>query len=293
MRVIFMGTPDFAVDILKNLILHHECVLVVSQPDKPVGRKKELLPTPVKKVALENNIEVFQPENIKNDYKRIIELNPDVIITCAYGQMIPVEVLNCPKYRCMNIHSSLLPKYRGGAPMHRAILNDDKETGITIMYMEKKMDSGDIIKQRKIDILDSDTLESIHDKLKVIGAELIIEVLSDIENIKPIKQDESKVIYAPIISRDEELLDFNKPAREIFNKIRGLYPFPSCYFKISDLTVKVYKASYEINDYDLENGVILDSSKQLKIKCLDGAIILEEIQVSGKKRMLVKDFLNG
>lgn len=293
MRVVFMGTPDFAVNILENLIKNHEVILVVSQPDKPKGRSKELQITPIKRVALDNNIEVFQPERIKENYQKIIDLNPDVIVTCAYGQMIPEVVLKAPKYKSINIHSSLLPKYRGGAPMQRAIINGDKYTGITIMYMEKKMDSGNIIKQEKIEIKDDDNFETIHDKLSLIGANLIIEVLKDIDNIKSIPQNENEVTYAPIISRDEELLSFNDYARNIFNKVRGLSPFPSCYFKIDDVTVKVYKVSYEIKDYSGIIGEVIDIDKCIKIKCLDGAILLEEIQVSGKKRMGIKDFLNG
>lgn len=293
MRVVFMGTPDFAVSILENLIKNHEVVLVVSQPDKPKGRSKELQPTPIKKIALDNNIEVFQPERIKDDYQRIIDLNPDVIVTCAYGQMIPEVVLKTPKYKSINIHSSLLPKYRGGAPMQRAIINGDKYTGITIMYMEKKMDSGNIIKQEKIEIKEEDNFETIHDKLSLIGANLIIDVLKDVDNIKSIPQNENEVTYAPIISRDEELLSFNDYAKNIFNKIRGLSPFPSCYFKVDDLTVKVYKASYEVKEYSGSIGEVIDIDKCIKIKCLDGAILLEEIQVSGKKKMGIKDFLNG
>lgn len=293
MRVVFMGTPDFAVSILENLIKNHEVVLVVSQPDKPKGRSKELQPTPIKKIALDNNIEVFQPERIKDDYQRIIDLNPDVIVTCAYGQMIPEVVLKTPKYKSINIHSSLLPKYRGGAPMQRAIINGDKYTGITIMYMEKKMDSGNIIKQEKIEIKEEDNFETIHDKLSLIGANLIIDVLKDVDNIKSIPQNENEVTYAPIISRDEELLSFNDYARNIFNKIRGLSPFPSCYFKVDDVTVKVYKASYEVKEYSGSIGEVIDIDKCIKIKCLDGAILLEEIQVSGKKKMGIKDFLNG
>lgn len=294
MKVVFMGTPEFSVNILNNLIKNHEVVLVVSQPDKPKGRNKVLEPTPVKKVALENNIEVFQPINIKEDYQLILDRNPDIIVTCAYGQMIPEEVLKYPKYKSMNIHSSLLPKYRGGAPMHRAIINGDKETGITIMYMEKKMDSGDIIRQEKTIISDLDTLETIHDRLSLIGADLIIDVLNDIDNISPIKQDERLVTYAKVISRDEELLDFNETARNIFNKVRGLYPYPSTYFTLNDLTIKVYKVNYEEKVLDGVNGEVVNISKDsIDIKCENGIVKLLDIQVSGKKRMLVKDFLNG
>lgn len=294
MKIVFMGTPEFSVNILDELIKKHDVLLVVSQPDKPKGRKHELEPTPVKKLALENNIEVFQPINIKDDYQIILDKNPDLIVTCAYGQMIPEEVLKFPKYKSMNIHSSLLPKYRGGAPMHRAIINGDKKTGITIMYMEKKMDSGDIIRQEETIISDDDTLETIHDRLSLMGAKLIIDVIDNIDRINPIKQDESLVTYAKVISRDEEKLDFNLPARDIFNKVRGLYPFPATYFNISDLTIKVYKVSYEECDVKGLNGEVIDILKDsIIIKCQNGIIKLLDIQVSGKKRMLVKDFVNG
>lgn len=293
MRIVFMGTPDFAVPILKELIKNYEVVLVVSQPDKPKGRKGELEPTPIKKVALDNNIEVFQPIKIKDDYKKILDLNPDIIVTCAYGQMIPECVLKAPKYKAINIHSSLLPKYRGGAPMQRAIINGDKYTGVTIMYMEKKMDSGNIIKQEKIEILDSDTLESIHDKLSIIGSKMIIDVLNNIDNVTSIPQNENEVVYAPIITRDEELIDFNLTKRQIFNKVRGLYPHPCCYFIINGVSVKVFKVSISTNDYLGEIGEVVDLNKCVAIKCLDGAILLDEIQVAGKKRMSIKDFLNG
>jgi methionyl-tRNA formyltransferase len=184
MRIVFMGTPDFAVNVLQGLIDNYEVVLVVSQPDKLVGRHKVLTNTPIKELALKYNIPVFQPEKIRVDYNSIIEMKPDLIVTCAYGQIIPKELLDYPKYGCINVHASLLPKYRGGAPIHKAIINGDKTTGVTIMYMDVKMDNGDIISQREIAIHDSDNLESLYDKLSLLGKDLLLEVLPSINKMK-------------------------------------------------------------------------------------------------------------
>ena len=216
MKVIFMGTPDFAVPVLEGLIENYEVILVVSQPDKKVGRKQELKNTPIKEVALKHNIPVFQPIKIREDYDEIIKLNPDIIVTCAYGQIIPKVILDCPKLGCINVHASLLPKLRGGAPIHKAIIDGYKTTGITIMYMDVKMDDGDIISQKEIEILDSDNLESLHDKLSVLGKELLLETLPSIINgtNERIKQDEAEVTFAYNIKREEEHIDFNKSTRE-------------------------------------------------------------------------------
>ena len=175
MRIVFMGTPDFAVNVLQGLIDNYEVVGVVTQPDRQVGRKQELVFSPIKKLALNYNIPVLQPEKIRVDYKEVLDLKPDIIITCAYGQIIPKEILDYPKLGCINVHASLLPKLRGGAPIHKAIIDGYKETGITIMYMDVKMDNGDIISQSKTDILDTDNLESLHDRLSIMGRDLLLE----------------------------------------------------------------------------------------------------------------------
>ena len=204
MKVIFMGTPDFAVPVLEGLIENYEVILVVSQPDKKVGRKQELKNTPIKEVALKHNIPVFQPVKIREDYQEIIDLNPDIIVTCAYGQIIPKAILDCPKLGCINVHASLLPKLRGGAPIHKAIIDGYKTTGITIMYMDVKMDDGDIISQKEIDITDDDNLESLHDKLSVLGKELLLETLPSIIDgtNERIKQNEDEVTFAYNIKRE-------------------------------------------------------------------------------------------
>ena len=227
-KVVFMGTPDFAVPVLEGLIENYEVVGVVSQPDKRVGRKQELVNTPIKEVALKHNILVFQPEKIKEDYEDILKLNPDIIVTCAYGQIIPSAILDYPRLGCINVHASLLPKLRGGAPIHKAIIDGYSKTGITIMYMDKKMDNGDIISTSETEILDSDNLESLHDRLSIMGRDLLLRTMPSIINgtNKRIKQNEEEVTYAYNIKREEEHIDLSKTRREVFNQIRGLSPVP-------------------------------------------------------------------
>ena len=211
-KVVFMGTPDFSVPVLEGLIENYQVIGVVTQPDRKVGRRQEVVFSPVKEVALKHNIPVFQPEKIRSDYTDILALEPDIIITCAYGQIIPKEILEYPKYGCINVHASLLPKLRGGAPIHHAIIDGYDKTGITIMYMDEAMDSGDIISQRETKILDTDTVESLHDRLSRLGRELLMDTLPSIldGSAKRIKQDLASVTYAYNIQREEEYLYFNK-----------------------------------------------------------------------------------
>ena len=296
LRVVYMGTPEFSVEPLKKIDELYDVLLVVTQPDKEVGRKKEIVYSPVKKYALENNIEVFQPVKIREDYKRIIECNPDIIITCAYGQIIPKALLDYPKYKCINIHASLLPKYRGGAPIHHSIINGDDYTGVSIMYMDEKMDSGDIIYQEKVKIEDSDNVGTMFNKLSVLGSKMIIKVLPDIldNRIKPIKQDEDKVTYAYNISKEDEKLNFNNSTRNIFNKIRGLNPFPVCYSMLDNKRIKIYSSRIGSSNKDGKVGQIINIySDGIGIKTNDGEIIITELQIEGKKKQSVKDYLNG
>ena len=297
MKIVFMGTPDFSVNVLNGLIDNYDVSLVVTQPDKMVGRHKELKPTPVKVVALNNNIEVFQPTNIKEDYQRIIDMKPDMIVTCAYGQIIPKVLLDLPKYGCINVHASLLPKLRGGSPIHHAIIDGYDKSGVTIMYMVKKMDAGDIISVKETPITDEDNLESLHDRLSLIGTELLLETIPKIASgeINPIKQDESEVTYAWNIKREEELLDFNDTGRNIFNKIRGLSPIPGSFTYLDDKILKIYSSCLSDKIYnDKENGEIVNIYKDgIGVKVIDGEIIIKEIQLEGKKKMKVSDFLNG
>ena len=218
-RVVFMGTPDFSVPVLKGIIENKEykVVGVVSQPDKKVGRHQILTPSPISNVAMENNIKLFRIEKIRNDYQEILDLNPDVIITCAYGQIIPKQILDYPKYGCINVHASLLPKYRGGAPIHKAIIDGEKYTGITIMYMDEGMDTGDIISQQKVEILDNDTVDALHDKLSMVGKDLLLKTLPNIisGNIDRIKQDNSLATFAYNIKREDEHINFDNTSKNI------------------------------------------------------------------------------
>ncbi|MBR4830350.1 MAG: methionyl-tRNA formyltransferase [Bacilli bacterium] len=296
MRIVYMGTPEFAVNPLKKLDENYEVIMVVTQPDKEVGRKKEIKYSEVKKYALEHNIPVFQPEKIRNDYQTIIDANPDVIITCAYGQIIPKELLDYPKYKCINIHASLLPKLRGGAPIHWSIINGDSKTGITIMYMNEKMDEGDILYQKEIEILDSDNVESLHDKLSELGSKMIIDFIPMLEegNINPVKQNNSEATYGYNVTREDEHIDFNKTSREIFNQIRGLNPWPVSYAVLDNKVFKIYASRISDNKPNGEIGEIVNVYLDgLGVKTSDGEIIITEIKEEGKNRILVKDYLNG
>lgn len=292
LKVVFMGTPEFAVPVLNKLIENTNVVLVVTQPDAYVGRKKILTPSPIKQVALNNNIEVFTPNKIKEDYQKIIDVNPDIIITCAYGQIIPKILLDLPKHKCINVHASLLPKYRGGAPIHASIINGDKETGITIMYMAEGMDDGNIIKQEKITIEETDNINTLSDKLSILGANLLIKTLPSILNntCANIKQDEDKVTFAYIIKRKDEILDFNNTYKNIHNKIRALYN--RSYFIMNNIEYKVVNARFEPKKSEIGkiNHIYKDG---FGIGCIDGEIVITEFIPSGKKQMLTSSYLNG
>lgn len=296
-RVVFMGTPDFAVPVLEGLIENYEVVGVVSQPDKRVGRKQVLVNTPIKEVALKHNILVLQPEKIREDYEDILKLNPDIIVTCAYGQIIPSAILDYPKLGCINVHASLLPKLRGGAPIHKAIIDGYSKTGITIMYMDKKMDNGDIISTSETEILDSDNLESLHDRLSIMGRDLLLETMPSIINgiNKRIKQNEDEVTYAYNIKREEEHIDLSKTRREVFNQIRGLSPAPGANLLVDGEEFKIYGS--EISDRKFTNKEIGEVTGLYKegigVMTSDGEIILTDIKPFGKKRMSASSYING
>jgi len=294
-KVVFMGTPAFAVPVLKELIDNTNVVLVVTQPDKKVGRHQEVEMTPVKKVALANNIPVFQPIKIREDFEEILNMKPDIIITCAYGQIIPNILLETPEYKAINVHASLLPKLRGGAPLHKSIIDGYKETGITIMYMIDKMDAGDIIEQEKIEITDEDNVGTIHDKLSTLGASLIIKTLPSIFNKtnKRIKQDENEVTYAYNIKREEEKIDFNKTSREVFNQIRGLYPYPIAYTTLKDNIIKITEARLSEKETGHIGEITEVNKNGIIVKCLDKSIIITKLKPSGKKEMDAYSFANG
>ena len=252
--------------------------------------------TPTKKVEIDYNIDVYQPTKIKEEYEKILNYKPDIIITCAYGQILPNEILNYPKYGCINVHGSLLPKYRGGAPIHHAIINGEKETGITIMYMDSKMDSGDIIYQSKIEIGDNDNLDKIYKEMSFLGARTLLEILPQIfeGTNSRIKQDETLVSFGLNITKEEEKIDFNQSSLRIHNKIRGLSSIPGAYALINDKRMKIYES--KLTDIPSKNvpGTIVKIDKNgILVSTNDKDIIITDIKLEGKKRCLVKDFING
>ena len=296
LKVIFMGTPSFSTPALEQLIEKTNVILVVSQPDREKDRKGNIIPTPTKKIAQDNNIEVYQPSKIKEENEKIISLKPDIIITCAYGQIIPEEILNCPKYGCINIHGSLLPKLRGGAPIHHAIINGDKKTGITIMYMSKSMDSGDIISQESLDILDADNLDILYEKMSLLGANLLIKTLPSIIDgtNQRIKQNNDNVTFGYNITKEEEKIDFSKNSKDVYNQIRGLSSVPGAYCLLNDKRLKVYKSEITNKKSTSQYGKIIDIDKTgIYVNTKDFVIKLIDIKLEGKKRCLVKDFING
>lgn len=296
LKVIFMGTPDFCVPILESLIEKTNVIAVVTQPDKEVGRKHEIMYSPIKKVALQHNIKVFQPFKIREEYQDIIDLNPDIIITCAYGQIIPEVILNNPRLGCINVHASLLPKLRGGAPIHKAIIDGYDKTGITIMYMDKGMDTGDMISKVEVKIEDNDTAESLHDKLKKVSVPLLLETLPKIidgTNSRE-KQNDEDATYAYNVSREEEHIDFNKTSKEIYNQIRGLNSWPGAYAVIDNNIIKIWASTITNNKYNMEPGKVVNIDKTgIEVVTKDSSILITELQLSGKKKVFIKDFING
>lgn len=294
LRVVFMGTPDFAVPVLEKLILNTKVVLVVSQPDKCVGRKRELVPTPIKKKALEYNIPIFQPEKIKLDYEEIVLARPDIIITCAYGQIIPKALLDLPRLGCINVHASLLPYLRGGAPLHHAIIDGYKETGVTIMYMDEAMDTGDIISTVTYPLKDTDTVGTVHDNLMEMGANLLMETLPSIISgtNKRIKQDNSKATYAYNISRSDEHLDFSGSGVLVERKVRGLNPWPLANTLFDDEEIKII-SGYFVLGKSIPKKINVVTKDSLGIGCSDGIYYVTALKPSGKKVMDIKSYLNG
>ena len=297
MKVVFMGTPDFSVPILQALIDTYEVVGVVSQPDKAVGRHQELKATPTKELANQYSIPVFQPIKIREDYEDILKLNPDIIITCAYGQIIPKAILDYPKLGCINVHASLLPKLRGGAPIHKALIDGYDKTGITIMYMDVKMDNGDIISQRETVISDSDNLESLHDRLSIMGRDLLMETLPSILDgtNQRIKQNEEEVTFAYNIKREEEHIDFSKSSREVFNLIRGLCPVPGANAILFEQEMKILDSKVFSKTYpNSQCGEVVEVTKEGIVVCTgDGSVLLTKIKPFGKKTMDACSYVNG
>jgi len=294
-KVLFMGTPLFAVNVLKTLILNTTVVGVVTQPDKEVGRKRALTSPPVKVLAEEYGIKVFQPRKIRNDYEDILKLDFDIIVTCAYGQMIPDEVLYYPQFDTINVHASLLPKYRGGAPIQRAIMNGEEVTGITIMKTDSGMDTGDMIVKREIVILDDDNYDTLSEKLSCLGGELLLETLPSIfdGSCHYEVQNEMDASIAKLILKEDEHLNFHCKAEDVFNHIRGLATEPGAYFLLDGERMKVFD-SYVFDKESKGVSVISHIYKDgIGISCLDKEIVITKLQPPGKKIMLAKDYLNG
>lgn len=297
LKILFMGTPEFSVNVLQGLIEHYDVIGVVTQPDKEVGRKHEIKFSPVKELALKNDIRVYQPTKIKVEYEELLKLSIDMIVTCAYGQIIPKELLDFPKYGCINVHASLLPKLRGGAPIHKAIINNYPRTGVTIMYMVEKMDAGDIISQIETPILPEDNVGLLHDRLSEMGTKLLLETIPKIVSgdISPIPQNEEEVTYAWNITREEEKIDFHKDTIDIYNQIRGLNPCPGAYAILDGMIVKIYASrisnSFFTTKKDGEIGKIYEDG--IGVSTHDGEIIITELQFAGKRKMLVKDYFHG
>ncbi|MEI3608202.1 methionyl-tRNA formyltransferase [Pseudogracilibacillus sp. SO10305] len=298
-KIIFMGTPHFAVPVLESLVqANYEVVLVVTQPDRPVGRKRVLTAPPVKEAALKHNIPVYQPEKLKDSYETLFTYDADLIVTAAYGQLLPKELLEHPPLGCINVHASLLPKLRGGAPIHYAILQGEKETGISIMYMAEKLDAGDIISQKAIRIEEEDHVGSLHDKLSEIGAQLLIETLPALleKTNDRVEQDETKATFAANIAREQEKIDFTRTQEEVYNHIRGLHPWPVAYTTHEGKTMKVWWGKKAINEYPSKRaGEIAHVDEEaIYVVCGDKkAVRITEVQLAGKKKMSVKELLRG
>ncbi|MFC7372119.1 methionyl-tRNA formyltransferase [Fictibacillus iocasae] len=298
MRIVFMGTPDFSVPVLRRLSEDgYEVVGVVTQPDKPVGRKREIKPTPVKEEALRLGIPVFQPIKLKEEHEAILSLKPDLIVTAAYGQILPNAVLDAPPFGCINVHASLLPEYRGGAPIHKSILDGKKKTGITIMYMVEKLDAGDILSQKEVQIEENDHTGTLHDKLSAAGAELLSETIPQLAEgkIKAVPQDAEKVTYAWNITRDQEKIMWDNGGEVIFNQIRGLHPWPVAYTELNGNVMKIWWGEKRKSSSSAEPGTILSIEEDGFCVATGSrtAIFVTDLQPAGKKRMLAKDYLKG
>jgi len=295
-----MGTPDFSVPVLRQIIEDgYDVVAVVTQPDRPVGRKKVLTPPPVKVEALKHNIPVLQPNKIKEEQEieRVLSYKPDLIITAAFGQILPNELLDAPKYGCINVHASLLPELRGGAPIHYSILQGKDKTGVTIMYMVEKLDAGDILTQVEIPILENDHVGSLHDKLSVAGSKLLSETIPLLlaGKLTPIKQDDSKATFAPTIKRDQEKIDWTKTGEDIYNHIRGLHPWPVAYTTLNGEVMKVWWGQKVSSETSEKPGTIVSIEKDGFIVSTGNTTFIKvtQLQPSGKKKMSAEQFLLG
>lgn len=298
MKILFMGTPDFAAEALKALIdAKLDVIAVVSQPDKPKGRGHKLMPTEVKAAALEAGLTVYQPEKIKNgELQEILDnLKPDLIVVVAYGKILPDYIINYPKYGCINIHASLLPKYRGAAPIQWSIINGDKKTGVTTMKMDSGIDTGDILLTEETEIGEYETSEELFDRLAKIGGKLIVKTIEDIENITPIPQNHAQHTYAPMIKRETGIIDWNKSAREISKLICGMNSWPLASTQYKGETLKIVAAKVQDENTGKEPGTIiaLEKGKGLKVACGSGVLYIQVAQFAQSRKMNVEDYARG
>ena len=295
MRIVFMGTPEFAVPCLKSLISDgNEIVGVFTQPDKPKGRGYTLTPPPVKVTALENGLEVFQPTTLKDGtaFEILKKLNPEMIVVVAYGKILPKEIIDLPPYGCINVHASLLPEYRGAAPIQWAVLDGKKKTGVTAMYMDIGLDTGDMLMKSETEIGENETADELHDRLSELGAELIVKVVHSAQQGTLIreKQDDSKSCYAKMLTKEMSKIDFTKSAQEIHNQVRGLNSWPSAVATLNGKRIKIHKTL--VADGNGEAGQVL-SLNPLVVACGSGAVEITELQPEGKKKMPAQSFING
>ena len=299
-KIVFMGTPDFSVPVLRRIIEDgYEVIGVVTQPDRPVGRKKVLTPPPVKVEALKHGIPVYQPEKIrqKEEMEKINSLNPDLIITAAFGQILPKEILEAPAHGCINVHASLLPELRGGAPIHYALIQGKKKTGITIMYMVEKLDAGDILTQVEVEITEEDNVGSLHNKLSAAGAALLSETLPKLleGKLTPIPQNNDEATFAYNIKREQEKIDWSKTGEEIYNHIRGLNPWPVAFTTIDGQTLKIWRSEKVFGVKSEDHGMIIKNDPDgITVSTGDEtAIKIKELQPSGKTKMTSEEFYRG
>lgn len=296
-RILFMGTPAFAVPVLEGLIENYDVRAVITQPDRVNGRNGQVTFSPVKQCANDHTILVLQPEKLSEALDEIYALKPTLIITCAYGNLVPNELLFLPEYGCINVHASLLPKYRGGAPIHRVVMNGETKTGITIMHMNSKLDEGDMIAQKEIAIGEEDTASMVHDKLKILGRDLLLETLPSIINktAPRIPQNHEEATFAFTIKKEEEKIDFSKTKYAIHNQVRGLNSYPGAYAILRGKRMKIWKVRIGDAYYpDKIDGTICNLySDGIGVKCGNGEIVLTEIQMEGKPKRKASDFLNG
>ena len=295
MRVVYMGTPDFAVSCLDGIVkAGHDVCAVFTQPDKPRGRKMIMTPPDVKVYALEHGLDVYQPNTLRDGkaFEIIRELDPDVIVVAAYGKILPKEIIDYPKFGCINVHGSILPKYRGAAPIQWSVINGDSETGITTMQMNEGLDTGDILLVEKTPISIEDTAASVFDRLADIGSKLIVKTLDYAQNgrLTPVKQDDSKATYAAMLDKNISEIDFSKPAIEVHNLVRGLYDWPIAHTYLNGKKLKIFKTS--VSELSGKPGEVVSTSP-LTVACANGSIEILELQLEGKKRMDYKSFLLG